>query len=100
MNIRDLGAKGDGVTDDTDVFQKAIKQYRVIYVPQGWYIVSESIVLKPSTKLIGLNPISTQLKLKESTPAFSGFGAPIPLLETPQGGDNIVSGNWSEYRSI
>lgn len=92
VNIREQGAKGDGVTDDTDVFQKAIEQYRVIYVPQGWYIVSESIVLKPNTVLIGLNPVSTQLKLKESTPAFSGFGTPVPLLETPQGGNNIVSG--------
>ena len=92
VNIRDLGAKGDGETDDTEVFRKAVAEYDVIYVPQGWYILSESLVLKPQTALIGLNPISTQLKLKESTPAFSGFGAPKPLLETPQGGINFVSG--------
>lgn len=92
VNIRDLGAKGDDESDDTEVFRKAIEEYDVIYVPQGWYIVSQSLKLKKNTALIGLNPVSTQLKLKESTSAFSGFGSPVPLLETPQGGSNFVSG--------
>ena len=92
VNIKDLGAKGDGVTDDTQVFLDAIKNHANIYVPQGWYIISESLVLKQNTNLIGLTPIGTQLILKESTPAFSGFGPPKPLLETPQGGANIVNG--------
>jgi len=92
VNIRDLGAKGDGTTDDTRIFQDAISKYQNIYIPQGDYIISETLTLKENTNLIGLNPISTQLKLLESTPAFSGFGAPKPLLETPQGGSNIVNG--------
>lgn len=92
VNVKDLGAKGDGVTDDTQVFLNAIANYTHIYVPQGWYIISESLVLKTNTNLIGLNPISTQLILNESTPAFSGFGSPKPLLETPAGGTNIVNG--------
>lgn len=92
VNIKDLGAKGDGVTDDTQVFLDAIAKNQNIYVPQGWYIISESLVLKQNTNLIGLNPVATQLILKESTPAFSGFGAPKPLLETPSGGKNIVNG--------
>jgi len=92
VNIKDLGAKGDGNTDDTRIFQEAIGKYRTIYIPQGWYIVSESIVLKPETNLIGLNPVATQLILNESTPAFSGFGAPEALLEIPRNGHNIVNG--------
>ena len=92
VNIKDLGAKGDGTTDDTKVFMDAISKYQTIYLPQGNYIVSETLVLKENTNLIGLNPISTQLVLNESTPAFSGFGAPKALLETPQGGKNIVNG--------
>lgn len=92
VNIRDLGAAGDGVTDDTEVFRKAIADHETIYVPQGWYVVTDSIVLKKNTALIGLNPVSTQIQIKESTPAFSGFGAPKALLETPQGGCNFVSG--------
>lgn len=92
VNIATLGAVGDGVADNTEIFRKAIDRYDVIYVPQGDYVVSNTISLKKNTALIGLNPISTQIVLKESTPAFSGFGAPVPLLETPVGGTNHVSG--------
>ncbi|WP_085537304.1 glycosyl hydrolase family 28-related protein [Massilibacteroides vaginae] len=92
VNIRDLGAKGDGESDDTEIFQKAIEEHEVIYIPQGWYIISEPLKLKDKTCLIGLSPISTQLKLKESTPAFSGFGTPQPLVESSVGGNNIVTG--------
>ena len=92
VSVKDLGAKGDGVTDDTQVFLDAIAHHSNIYVPQGWYMISESLVLKENTNLIGLSPIATQLILKESTPVFSGFGPPKPLLETPPGGTNIVSG--------
>lgn len=92
VNIMELGAKGDGVTDDTEVFKKAIEQYETIYIPQGWYILSEQLKLKHKTSLIGMNPISTQLKLRENTSVFSGFGSPVPLLETPMTGQNIISG--------
>ena len=92
VNIRDLGAKGDGKTDDTKAFRDAISKHQTIYVPQGEYIISETLTLKENTNLIGLNPISSQLVLNESTPAFSGFGGPKALLETPEGGKNIVNG--------
>ena len=92
VSVKDLGAKGDGVTDDTQAFLNAIANHANIYIPQGWYIISKPLVLKENTNLIGLHPAATQLILNESTPAFSGFGSPQPLLETPQGGMNIVNG--------
>jgi hypothetical protein len=92
VNVKEFGARGDGQADDTQAFKEAIRRHGVIYVPQGEYIISETLTLGTDTRLIGLNPISTQLVLNESTPAFSGFGAPVPLLETPQGGRNIVNG--------
>ena len=33
VNIRTLGAKGDGATDDTEAFRKAIAAHRAIYIP-------------------------------------------------------------------
>ncbi len=104
VNIKDLGAKGDAVTDDTEVIQNAIKQYKTIYFPAGWYVVSETIKLAEGTTLIGLSPIATQIMLQESTPAFSGFGAPKPLLESSRG-RNVVSGiglntNSYNYRAV
>jgi len=92
VNIRELGAKGDGETDDTDVFEKAISLYKNIYIPQGWYRLTRTLKLLPGTKLIGMHPFGTQLLLKESEPAFSGFGTPVPLVESSEGGDDILNG--------
>jgi hypothetical protein len=92
VNLKDLGAKGDGTTDDTKIIQDAIDKYPTIYVPTGWYRVSETIKLKPHTALIGLSPIATQFILANNTDAFGSFGPPKPLLETFKGGRNIVSG--------
>ncbi len=92
VNIRELGAKGDGETDDTRVFEEAIGRYRNIYVPQGWYRLTKTLKMAPGTKLIGLHPFGTQFVLKESEPAFSGFGTPVPLIESSEGGDDILNG--------
>ena len=90
VNIRDLGAKGDGFSDDTHIFQEAVEKYANIYIPQGWYIVKEP--LKQNTNLIGLHPGTTILLTLGGNLAFSGFGAPQAQLTTPQGGKNIVCG--------
>lgn len=92
VNLKSLGAKGDAKTDDTAVIQNAIDHNRVIYIPSGDYIVSNTITLRPDTVLIGLHPSATQFDILDSTPAFQGPGAPKPLLEAPQGGNNIVTG--------
>lgn len=81
------------MTDDTEAIQKAIDTYDVIYVPSGWYQVSRPIKMRPSTRLIGLHPFSTQFRLGESTLAFSGFGTPVAVLESSKGSDdNILNG--------
>jgi len=92
INIRSLGAKGDGTTDDTDAFKEAIAQHRAIYLPSGQYRVTDTITLRPDTVLIGLHPSVTRILLADSTPAFQGVGSPKPLLETPKDGTNIVTG--------
>ena len=35
VNLRELGAKGDGETDDTKAIQEAIDKYDNIYVPRA-----------------------------------------------------------------
>jgi hypothetical protein len=92
VNVRTLGAQGDGSTDDTEVFRKAIAEHRTLYLPSGQYRVTDTITLRPDTVLVGLQPSVTRIILADSTPAFQGVGSPKPLLETPKGGTNIVTG--------
>jgi sugar lactone lactonase YvrE len=92
VNLRSLGVKGDGVTDDTAAIQKAIAEHQVLYVPMGRYVVTDTLRLQPYTVLIGLHPSMTQFDLLDGTPGFQGPGEPRPLLEAPSGGHNIVTG--------
>lgn len=48
LNVRELGAKGDGVTDDTKVLQKIFKNVdhgQVILFPAGKYLISDTLKL-------------------------------------------------------
>ena len=92
VNVRTLGAKGDGATDDTAAIQRAVDTHRVLYFPSGFYRVSDTIRLKPDTVLIGLHPNRTQLFFPDRLPGFQGVGAPRPIVEAPKGGHNIVMG--------
>lgn len=104
VNLVDLGAKGDGEFDNSEILQGAIDKHRTIYLPQGRYRVTRTIRLKSDTIIIGLHPFTTQILIKDGTPAFSGTqggarrggapfpGDPVPLIEAPKDGDNIVTG--------
>lgn len=39
------GAKGDGSTDDTAAFQTALAENRVVFVPEGTYILSDTLTI-------------------------------------------------------
>jgi len=92
VNVRDLGAKGDGTADDTEVIQKAINTHPTIYLPSGFYVVSDTLRLQSNTVMIGLHPGATQIILRDNTAGYQGVGAPQALIEAPKGGSNIVVG--------
>ncbi|WP_420141044.1 glycosyl hydrolase family 28-related protein [Sphingomonas sp.] len=92
VNVRKLGAKGDNRTDDTAALQRAIDTHRVVYLPAGFYNVTDTLRLRPDTVLLGLHPSLTQITLPDRTPAYQGVGAAKALVEAPKGGDNIVAG--------
>lgn len=92
VNVRTLGAKGDGKTDDTAALRAAIAAQRALYLPVGVYLISDTLTLRPDTVLIGMHPSATQLLLADGTPAFQGVGPPKAMIETPKGGTNIVIG--------
>lgn len=56
-----FGAKGDGVTDDTEAFQNAINNSKGLFVPDGVYLVSELRVSKP-IRILGASKANAVLK--------------------------------------
>lgn len=48
INVREYGAKGDGITDDTEAIQFCIDNFphRNIYIPNGEYLISAPISIK------------------------------------------------------
>ena len=47
VNVKTLGAKGDGTTNDTQVIQNALNNYSSVYVPDGIYMIDADVSLKP-----------------------------------------------------
>ena len=90
-NAKDLGLKGDGITDDTEALKNAVEKYQTIYFPQGEYILTDTITLKEDTSFVGMNPVSTRLVLKENAEKFTGFGKVKPFIKTSTG-KNILFG--------
>ena len=54
-NVKDYGAKGDGVTDDTAAFNAAINTGMAVFIPRGAYLVDPDvgIVVKNGTVMFG-----------------------------------------------
>ncbi|QXQ05398.1 SMP-30/gluconolactonase/LRE family protein [Sphingosinicellaceae bacterium] len=92
FDVRTLGAKGDDRTDDTAALQQAIDGHRVVYLPAGFYRVSDTLRLRPDTVLIGLHPGLTRIVLPDNTPGYQGVGAPKALVASAAGGDAVVTG--------
>ncbi|MGQ9881238.1 MAG: glycosyl hydrolase family 28-related protein [Armatimonadota bacterium] len=76
-NVRDFGAKGDGKTDDTSAFQRALGEAGkagggVVYAPRGNYLFKGHLVVPNGVTLKGV---------WESVPAHNGIrdaGLPKP----------------------
>ena len=58
LNVRDFGAKGDGKTDDTSAFQKALDACAnldggIVEVPAGKYLIKTHLAIPPAVTLEG-----------------------------------------------
>lgn len=60
-NVKSFGAKGDGSTDDTAAFEKAIAASDQIFVPKGDYRLRGTLRLRPNTHLFGLTRTFTAI---------------------------------------
>ncbi len=53
VDVTTLGAVGDGVTDNWAVLQQAIDDYEILFFSKGRFAVSNTLDLRPNSKLIG-----------------------------------------------
>jgi glucan 1,3-beta-glucosidase len=77
ISVRDMGAKGDAVTDDTAAFnsavQAAVHSGKVLFVDCGIYKVTSTIKIPPGARIIG-----------EAYPNIMGSGAFFSNPNNPQ----------------
>lgn len=56
INVKSFGAKGDGVTDDTEAIAKCLSEVdsgAIVYFPKGVYCVSQPFILSKNVQLYG-----------------------------------------------
>ncbi|MGL5082234.1 MAG: glycoside hydrolase family 55 protein [Microcoleaceae cyanobacterium] len=96
INIKNYGAVGDGITDDTEAFRLAMTRdeiangNKIIYVPKGTYLVSNTIewpqgahggLYYKRTTLMGESQTESMIKLQDHAPGFSN-GESKPVIDT------------------
>ena len=73
VSVKDFGAQGDGVTNDTLAIQAALASHQTVVIPAGTYIITSTIVVSDNRSLMGFGQGSI---IKSNTDTF-------PLLELP-----------------
>lgn len=81
-SIRDFGAIGDGIVDDTEAINRALYQLfcrevnteirRSVFFPAGTYRITSPILIPPYAKLVGEGANSTIIKLDVSSDSTYG----------------------------
>jgi|JI8StandDraft_1071087.scaffolds.fasta_scaffold193790_2 hypothetical protein len=71
-NVRELGARGDGIADDTGPLLRALEQARAyaggtVFLPAGIYLVNRTLKLASNVWLVGAGPGLTTIKAAPGT---------------------------------
>src|SRR5437899_943452 len=82
VNVRDIGAVGDGIRDDTLAFKQAFTEAasnsKAVYIPAGTYIISDQITASPASSFTVYGD-GTQSTTIIFTADAQGFYITIPL---------------------
>jgi hypothetical protein len=80
ISVKDFGATGDGVTDDTTAFNNAIATGKQVYVPTGTYLINATI----NNKTIIYGDGSTASIVKPYNTAIAAMTYTFTAMSTPQ----------------
>jgi len=102
INVKErYGAKGDGVTDDTEALRRAVRERnemyldRVsLYLPDGVYLVRDTLVYRDGyydccVSIQGQSRTGTIIRLADSTPGYRDPAVPRPVLYTKSGNQSF-----------
>lgn len=53
ISVKDFGAVGDGLTDDTLAFQQALAAHLSVYIPTGTYIINSTLMIRDKQSVVG-----------------------------------------------
>ncbi len=82
INVKDFGAVGDGVTDDTEAFEKAAKA-GIVFVPDGNYHLTRNVAGRFFTMGDAVCDYIDLVRLHQKTPdAFAVNYVPLDIGET------------------
>ena len=91
VSVKDFGAAGDGITDDTAAIQAALDNAGIITFPGGTYVVDPLNVFSDTTLI--LDP-STVLQAK------TGYGANDRLLNINNVSNVAIQGNFAKIEML
>jgi len=72
VSVKDFGAVGDGVTDDTAAIQAALAAASNVFIPAGVYVISSPLTLSNNHKLIGAGYDNTRIAASPSVAFYEG----------------------------
>jgi hypothetical protein len=88
INVSDYGAKGDGITDDTDAIQSAIdaaEKGGVVEIPRGTYMIRGLKITKHGTMIVGEARWGTRLVRHSGTAPLIEMSGTSTGAATPSG---------------
>lgn len=95
VNVKWFGAKGDGVTDDTESFLSFVSGNTNLYIPEGNYIINSDLQLEYNTKLTGTK--STILDFSRGTSTNHIKTKDVTLMSLPNLSQNVKAGDRNIY---
>ncbi|GAP93420.1 hypothetical protein SAMD00023353_10300200 [Rosellinia necatrix] len=87
IHLKDQGAKGDGITDDTAAIQATFDGYgdgsKIIFVDAGTYLIKDTVTIPKDAKIVG----ETWSQFAANGDRFSDASKPVVMLKVGKDGD-------------
>jgi len=97
VNVKDFGAAGDGIQDDTAAIQAAVSASLHVFIPTGSYKITSQILCQTATNIIGSGRSSTTIIASGTSDVFvwqsSGFLTGAGIFNLSINGIEKTGGN-------